>query len=171
MGAIADLGGFLTLGEVMCADGLIAAKLREVGWQGAIIPDLIDVHLGEWDFGQALAQQLRWSQQLRFVEPLEPVAELFWNGMFLLLIAAVFWCLGGILAAFFLAVAAGWVWGIYGVVYWHFGGSWRDLLLLPLQDLMMLFIAFWCYFGNEVSWRGQGFRVGKGGVLEEVIKP
>ena len=169
--AIADLGGFLTLGEVMCADGLIAAKLRGVGWQGAIIPDLIDVYLGEWDLRQAYAQQLRWSRQIRFVEPLEPVAELLWNGMFLLLIAAVFWWFGGTLGAFFLGVAAFLIWGIYGVVYLRFGGCWRDLLLLPLQDLMMLFIAFWCYTSNEVVWRGQRFRVGKGGVLEEVVKP
>jgi len=168
--AIADLGGFATLGEVMCADGLIAAKLRGLGWQGAIIPDLIDVYLGEWDLGQAYAQQFRWSRHIRFVEPLEPVAELFWNGAFLLLMAAVFWWLGGFLGAIFLGVAAGLVWGIYGVVYWRFGGCWRDLLLLPFQDLMMLFIAFGCYFGNEVVWRGQRFRIGKGGVLEEVIK-
>ncbi len=160
--AIADLGGFAVLGEVMCADGLIAAKLRGFGWQGAIIPDLIDVYLGEWDVGQALAQQLRWSRHIRFVEPLEPVAELLWNGTFLLLMAAVFCWLGGTLGAFFLGVAAGLVWGIYGVVYLRFGGCWRDLLLLPLQDLMMLFIAFWCYFGSEVVWRGQRFRVGKG---------
>ncbi len=168
--AIADLGGFATLGEVMCADGLIAAKLRAFGWQGAIIPDLLDIYLGEWDLGQAYAQQLRWSRQLRFVEPPEPVAELFWNGTFLLLMAAVFWWLGGFWGAIFLGVAAGLVWGVYGVVYLRFGGCWRDLLLLPFQDLMMLFIAFGCYFGNEVSWRGQRFRVGKGGVLEEVIK-
>jgi ceramide glucosyltransferase len=168
--AIADSGGFATLGEVMCADGLIAAKLRALGWDGAIIPNLIDVYLGEWDLGQAYAQQLRWSRHIRFVEPLEPVAELFWNGSFLLLMAAVFWWLGGFLGAIFLGVAAFLVWGFYGVVYLRFGGSWRDLLLLPLQDLMMLFIAFWCYFGNEVVWRGQRFRIGKGGVLEEVIK-
>ena len=168
--AIADLGGFATLGEVMCADGLIAAKLRALGWRGAIIPNLIDVYLGEWDLGQAYAQQFRWSRHIRFVEPLEPVAELFWNGTFLLLMAAVFWWFGGFLGAIFLGVAAGLVWGIYGVVYLRFGGSWRDLLLLPFQDLMMLIIAFGCYFGNEVSWRGQRFRIAKGGVLEEVIK-
>ncbi len=169
--AIAELGGFAVLGEVMCADGLIAPKLRELGWQGAIIPDLIDVYLGEWNFQQAYAQQLRWSRHIRFVEPKEPVAELFWNGTFLLLIGAVFWLLGSSLGGIFLGVAAFLVWGIYAVAYLRFGGCWRDLLLLPFQDLMMLPITFWCYLGNEIVWRGQRFRVGKGGVLEEVVKP
>ncbi|MFH7030673.1 MAG: glycosyltransferase [Heteroscytonema crispum UTEX LB 1556] len=165
--ALVELGGFAALSQVLCEDAVIAPKLHQLNWKAAIIPDLIDIYLGDWTIKQAWSQQLRWSRLIRFIAFVEPILELLWNGVFLLLASAIAWKIGAKSSALNLAIASLLNWIFYSTLYIKLGGSLFDILLLPLQDFQMLLIAISTYFGNEINWRGQRFRISKGGKIED----
>jgi ceramide glucosyltransferase len=165
--ALEDLGGFSALSQVLCEDAVIAPKLDQLNWKAAIIPDLIDIYLGDWTIKQAWLQQLRWSRLIRFIAPVEPILELLWNGIFLLLASAIAWKIGAKSSALNLAIASFLNWMFYTILYIKLGGSLFDILLLPLQDFQMLLIAIYTYFSNKITWRGQQFRISKGGKIED----
>lgn len=159
--ALIEMGGFAALSPFLAEDGAIGPLLSQLGWKGAIIPDLIDLHLGDWELPQAWAQAVRWGRLFRLFSLTGPLVLLLLNGTFWLILAVLFWATGAANGALALAIAGMVCWVCNGFNYLQGGGAAIDLLLLPLSDLKLMLVVVWSYVSNRVIWRGEQFQLGK----------
>ncbi len=157
--ALRDMGGFAELSQYLAADGLTGKLLSPFGWQGAIIPDLIEISLGTWTVAEAWSQLLRWARLIRFLHPLGPLNLLIWNGTFWCLMGGVWWSLGFPLGGLALLSTGVLGWGLNGLAYWQRGGPIRDLVWLFQLDLQQLSAIIGAYSNNTIQWRDREFQV------------
>ncbi|MEM9163806.1 MAG: hypothetical protein AAGC54_12150, partial [Cyanobacteria bacterium P01_F01_bin.4] len=153
------IGGFAELSHYLAADGLTGQLLKPYGWQGTVIPDLMEISLNHWTLADAWGQLSRWGRLIRFLFPLGPLNLLAWNGSF--------WCLMGLLWIYLGAVWGGgalmgagfFCWLGLSIIYAWRGGDSRDLWLLPLLDWQQMATVVWAYCGTGIAWRDRTFQV------------
>lgn len=159
--AIVDMGGLITLSPFLAEDGAIVLILQQLGWKGSVIPDRINVCLGDWDFQQAWAQATRWARLIRVFNPFGPWILLLLNGTFWFLLGTMSWITGARAGGLGLAITGLIIWLCNSFNYAYLGGSIKDLALLPLSDLTLMLVFFSSYLSNKVTWRGQHFYLGQ----------
>jgi ceramide glucosyltransferase len=164
--ALVQIGGFARFSHCLAADGASYPILGALGWKGAIVPDLIDVYLGDWTVQQAWAQAVRWGRLFRTFAITGPLILLLFNGTFWGLLALLWLSVGAKIGATGLAIAGLTSWLCNSINYLRLGGSGQDLLLLGLSDLKLMLVVVWSYLGNKISWRGQTFRIGQQGQIQ-----
>ncbi|MCB1388183.1 MAG: glycosyltransferase [Rhodobacteraceae bacterium] len=143
-------GGFAALGEFMAEDATATRMIRALGLDVTLVPLPFPQPVGRRSLRQVWDRQLRWSRVRRDALPGLFALEILNGGGVPLLLAlaaagpAAALTYAGLwyLAEGYLIRRAGWP------------GSWRDLLALPLRDLMLpaLWVATFARRGFE--WRG-----------------
>jgi ceramide glucosyltransferase len=163
-----SVGGFESMLEYLADDYQVGAKLAEQDLRVELSDVIVDTFLPPYSLREYLHHQLRWGRTIRESRP--------WGYFGLVTTFGFAWAL--------LAVVVGqgalWSWMLLGLSFavrmsmaFAVGvRALRDpdlvpwLWLIPLRDLLAVFIWIASLFGNKVRWRGEAFRLKKGKLLK-----
>jgi ceramide glucosyltransferase len=163
-----SVGGFESMLEYLADDYQVGAKLAEQDLRVELSDVIVDTFLPPYSLREFLDHQLRWGRTIRESRP--------WGYFGLVTTFGFAWAL--------LAVVVGqgalWSWMLLGLSFavrmsMAFAVGVRalrdpDLVrwfwLIPLRDLLAVFIWIGSLFGNKVRWRGEAFRLKKGKLLK-----
>jgi ceramide glucosyltransferase len=171
--ALDAIGGFAPLADHLADDFLLGHLAARAGYRVVLCPYVVEHVLPAEGFGEFVRRQRRWAIGQRHSRPWGHVGLLFTHGTAMSLAfllasggAAIGWAVVGV--TWLARLAMGW---IIGAKYLRDATARRFLWLIPLRDLIGF--ALWCssFVGNTVDWRGQRFRVVKGGRLLPVRRP
>lgn len=163
------LGGFMALANELADDYLLGIGVHRAGKKVILSDYVVDDVLGWESWREMWSRRLRWAKTSRAMRPLG--------------YAGVFVTHGTALALLFLLVTGyhplGWAVFLLTLALRMMSATWvaryigdanlpRLLLLLPLSDLVSFALYLASYWGRTITWRGQRFRLGQRGRLEEV---
>jgi ceramide glucosyltransferase len=167
--ALSAIGGFAAFTNVLAEDQVIGLAMREAGYRVVLSPVVIRNVVVKRTLRRALDRQIRWnkiryamskgvytSELLVFPLPLALLASLAGMGRAFLLPPAIVAL--RLLQVAVLARAAGARIGM------------RDLLLVPLLDILQFGAQFIPYFDDTITWRGYRARLGRNTTLLEIME-
>jgi ceramide glucosyltransferase len=167
---VQEMGGFRVLGQYCSDDFLLGNLVAANGHRVVLSHHAIDHIVLNTGFVDSMRHQVRWSKSTRFSRPKGHFGtSLTFSMPFALLAFITALCLHLPWVA-----AASLAWGIVtrmllaavvGAVVVQERSLWRTMLLFPLRDLMGF--GFWVasYGSNEILWRGERYRLEKGGYM------
>ena len=146
-----SLGGLPALDKMLAEDVACTRRVRAAGLQVSLTPETFAQPIGRRGWRQIWARQLRWSRVRREGFSALAFAELF-NGA---AVATALIGFGSGSALVTLAYLTLW----YGAETLLMRGKgwpagWRDAVLLPLRDLMLLALWIATPMGSGFDWRG-----------------
>lgn len=160
-------GALRRMQDILAEDYMMGAELHRSGRKVALAPYRLPVITGESPFGAFLNRHIRWGQMRRRIAPLSFFLELSTNPTPFLLASLPF------LRGQTLGIALGaqlfkWTMDLIAYVCLSQRPSIRTALLIPLKDLLVLFM--WCVSAvkRTVNWRGHVLWVGPDSRLELV---
>jgi len=162
------VGGFESMLEYLADDYQVGAKLAEQDLRVELSDVIVDTFLPPYSLREFLDHQLRWGRTIRESRP--------WGYFGLVATFGLGWALLGVVVG----QGALWSWVLLGLSFaarmsmaFAVGArALRDpdlvpwLWLIPLRDLLAVFIWMGSLFGNKVRWRGEVFRLKKGKLLK-----
>lgn len=163
------IGGFPALANELADDYLLAAGAQQAGYEVVLSDYVIDDVLGSEGVGEMWSRRLRWAKTSRAMRP-GPYAGAFITHattiallmLFVVRFQPVGWIgLGTVLVV--RALTATWI------ARWYTKDENlpRLLWLLPLSDLVSFALWACSFFGRHIVWRGERFRLLRGGKLEK----
>jgi ceramide glucosyltransferase len=161
---LASIGGFEAIADHLADDYEIGRRLSERGLRVHLSQVVVESFLAAYSFPQFLRHQLRWARTLRSARPAGYLGLIFTFG--------IPWAL----LALTLFHGAAWAWTLLGIatavrftVAIFIGGSVLQgrevvsfLWLLPIRDVIALFVWIASFAGHKVAWRGDTFTLRKG---------
>ncbi|MGH6988919.1 MAG: bacteriohopanetetrol glucosamine biosynthesis glycosyltransferase HpnI [Stellaceae bacterium] len=159
-------GGFAVVADQLADDHALGEAVRRIGLRVMVASYLVDNMVTEPDLKALCRHELRWARTIRTVAPTGFIGLVFTHPLMLTACAA--WLAGWSDGA--LAVLA-WVAlcrlvtvrAIDGALGLPPSAPW----LLPVRDVLSLFVYITSYLTRTVAWRGQKLRVGRRGQLIE----
>ncbi|MBR5977417.1 MAG: glycosyltransferase [Verrucomicrobia bacterium] len=162
-----ETGGFEPLANMLADDYHIGNRIHHSGKKIVLSSLVVDSIAHQANIREVWSHQLRWARTICFERPVSYGLSIISNTTFW----AVLWLIcgshssryiiaGGVLLIRVLAVAD---------LQRRLALDWRacrSSVLVWLKDLFQFMIWLCAFCGNQVEWRGQRFRVRKGGVLE-----
>jgi ceramide glucosyltransferase len=168
-----EVGGMAALADYCADDYVLGNEVHRAGYEVVMSPHVIDHVVMNRSSASSMLHQLRWAKSTKFSRPSGHFGSVLTFAMpFGLLGGLAAWIDGmpmlamGLLAVAFvnrmiLSITAG-----YGAI--KDVRALRFCWLYPVRDLMAF--GFWCgsYFGDTVDWRGEKYRVLRGGKMVRV---
>jgi ceramide glucosyltransferase len=166
------IGGFEALLDYLADDYELGRRIAATGKRVELSAATVTTFLPAYTLRQFIRHQLRWSRTIRDARRWGYTGLLFTFGLpwaLVTLLAAHGAVWAWVLVALTLAVrlAVGFVAAV-GVL--HDREVLRNILLLPLRDLIAPFVWAASFMGNRIHWRGDCF-VLKDGKLVQTIAP
>ena len=163
-----SVGGFESMLEYLADDYQVGAKLAEQDLRVELSDVIVDTFLPPYSLREFLHHQLRWGRTIRESRP--------WGYFGLVTTFGFAWAL----LAVVVGQGARWSWMLLELSFavrmsmaFAVGvRALRDpdlvpwLWLIPLRDLLAVFIWIASLFGNKVRWRGEAFQLKKGKLLK-----
>ena len=164
-----SIGGFEALLDYLADDYELGRRIASSGKKIELSPAVVQTFLPAYTLRQFFRHQLRWSRTIRGARRSGYLGLLFTFGLP--------WALATLLAA----GGAAWAWSLLvltlvarlgvalvtAVVVLDDRQALRNILLLPLRDLIAPFLWFAGLLGNRIHWRGDNFDL-KDGRLKRV---
>jgi len=164
-----NIGGFEALVDYLADDYELGRRIAEKKQKVVLSRSVVETFLPDYNWREFLTHQLRWARTIRTARPAGYAG--------LLITFTVPWAL----VAMALSRGADWAWTLLGlalllriVMGAVFGnlvlGSkrvLRSLWLIPVRDLLGVVIWIGGWFGNQIEWRGEHFKL-KRGKLEPI---
>ncbi len=161
------IGGFESLADYLADDYQLGKRIAGLGFTIELSDVLVETFLPEYSLKEFIAHQLRWARTVR--------DSRFAGYIGLGLTFGIPWALLTLLFAH----GALWAWGLLGLtlamrlwVALYVGRSVlkdtqisRLIHLLPLRDVLALFVWMASFAGHTIDWRGERFNL-KNGKLE-----
>jgi ceramide glucosyltransferase len=167
--ALRAIGGFEAMADYLADDFVLGHWAAEKGYQVALSTHVVNHHATALGFVSSFKHRLRWNRSSRFSRPAGYVGQGFTYALpwaLLLAAAAPYW-LG---VPLLLAVAAARVWLAFELVWLLDDRSAvGDFWLIPLQDLLSFATWVGAFFGREIVWRGERYRLLAGGRFAPVV--
>ena len=157
------IGGFAPFADVLADDYAIGAALRAKGLK-VVIPNFLVGHCCvETSLAEVWRHELRWARTIRTVDPWGHAGATVTHPFAFALLAAA---TGAPLQGLTLAVLAaiGRIVLLYVTARRH-GLPSPAYWLVPLRDLISFAIFAWSICGQDLTWRGERYRVLGNGVL------
>ena len=165
------IGGFAVIADYLADDFQLGNLPTEKGYKVVLSDYVVDHVLSTSTLRASLQRPIRWARCIRVSRPWGHLGLIFTQGTvasLLLLIATGGSKLGWVVLVitWIARLAMGWVVGVRSL---DDQVAKQFLWLVPLRDLISF--AIWCYsfLGKGVEWRGQRFKLTKGGKLEPFI--
>lgn len=165
--ALESIGGFRPLANEIADDYLLGSRTKAAGWGVALSDYVVDDVLGREPFGEMWTRRLRWAKTVRAMQPAGWAGSFVTHGTalaILFLAASRFAPLGWAALAATLIVR-----GLTATLIarrcTHDENLPRRLALLPVSDLVSFGLWAASFFGRHVVWRGERFRLERGGRL------
>lgn len=166
---LSKIGGFEALMDYLGDDYELGARAARAGFRVKLADVVVETALPDYTFRHFWSHQIRWARNVKDRRKSQYFGLIVTFGLP--------W---GVLAAL-LAPGAWWSWMSLALVallrFWAALTSGlsvlqdrqvlRDLWLTPLRDFVALAVWIASYFGNEVEWRGQRFKL-RNGKLQRV---
>lgn len=165
--ALRAIGGLAALREYLADDYQLGFRLWEKGYTNVISTYVIENRVGDMSLREHLLHQIRWARTCRASRPAGyfgfGITHAFFFALLLLAIAPSPWSAGALAAVLALRCAVAFT--VYARVIRT--KAWlRWLPLLPLKDLLGFFFWVWSFAGSTVLWRGDRYRLLRGGKME-----
>jgi ceramide glucosyltransferase len=166
---LAEIGGFLPLATYLADDYYLGHRVAERHYEVALSDVVVETVLAVGSWRRLLEHQLRWARTYRTSRPASYFALVFtygtlWATLNLLynhgstraaaasaLVYGLRMCTAGVIAKSFLQARL----------------RLRDVLLVPIKDLLLSLVWALAFAGDTVHWSGNAFRVTKNGELLE----
>lgn len=158
------IGGFEPILDYLADDYELGARISDAGYQVGLAHTIVETHLPDYSFTAFWSHQLRWCRTIKDRR----------KGGYLgvLLTYGLPWAMLAVLAA----RGAWWAWLVLLVVastrfvlafvlsqtILHDRRGMRNLWLVPVRDIFAMLLWVWSYFGDEIEWRGEKFRLRAG---------
>ena len=185
--ALEEIGGFAVLADYLADDYELGHRIAARAQRIELCPVVVECWEAPQSWRQVWAHQLRWARTIRICQPAPYFLSILSNATLwpaLLLVCAPAWRisfelpqsssqLGGALPAM---NVSGLVFGLcliyrLGIASWlqrRLTGtplSCAQALTAPLKDLLGAAIWLTAFLGNHIEWRGERYRVERGGRL------
>jgi ceramide glucosyltransferase len=155
------IGGFASIRNYLADDYQLGARISESGKRVALTDTVVESSLGAGTWSEVWKHQLRWSRTIRISRP----AGYLGYGI----TQATFWCAVAALTGYpWLALA-----GVTVRLFAAIAGLRALRVRQPISFVSVLLrdlfgFAVWCggLAGNTVEWRGERFRLLRGGRIE-----
>ncbi|MCS6883923.1 MAG: bacteriohopanetetrol glucosamine biosynthesis glycosyltransferase HpnI [Acidobacteriota bacterium] len=165
-----QIGGFGRIADYLGDDYLLGKLTSEAGYELVFCDSVVETVLPDYTLEEFVAHQLRWARNLKASRPGGYLGLLFTHTTVFVIAGLLFypdsgWLLLASMLGLCLRFYSAWVIGVKNLQdqnlaeYFH---------LVPLRDLVWFVIWLLGFWGNKVTWRGQSFRVSKGGRLMPV---
>jgi ceramide glucosyltransferase len=166
---VEELGGFKVLGDYLADDFVLGEKVAQSGKAVALAAAVPDHLVCNESLAGSLRHRLRWERSSRQSRPAGYVGQLFMHAFPLALLT---WLaspdrhlgLGLVSASLGLRWLLAWVTCRQVLRDPEYRRDWR---LLPAQDLLSFAVWVWAFFGREIEWRGERFRILRGGKMQQ----
>lgn len=163
------IGGFAAMADYLADDFVLGHWAAEKGYEVALSPHVINHHATALGFVSSFKHRLRWNRSSRFSRPAGYVGQGFTYALpwaLILLAAAPLWW-GGPL---FLTVLAARLWLAFELAaLLDDRAAVKDFWLLPLQDAISFATWVGAFFGREIIWRNERYRLLAGGRFAPVV--
>ena len=163
-----QLGGFNALADYLADDYQLGNRLAQNGARLVLSPVVVECRSAPTTWAGAWRHQLRWARTIRFCKPLPFFFSILSNGTVWPALWALWHPNGAVLGAASLclavriATACSHEWKLTGQM------AFSALWLAPFKDVLHLVLWALSFLGRRVTWRGERFRVKKGGRLVRV---
>jgi ceramide glucosyltransferase len=172
-GDLEAIGGFEALLDYLADDYELGRRIAATGKKVALSAATVTTFLPAYTLRQFFRHQLRWSRTIRHARRGGYAGLLFTFGLP--------WALATLLAA----RGAAWAWALLAVTFavrlavgfiaaevvLHDRQALRNMVLLPLRDLIAPFVWAASFMGNRVHWRGDVFDLKDGRLAIAKPKP
>lgn len=162
--ALTSVGGFQGVRDILAEDYILGRRLRQAGYRIALCPEVLSVINSGRGIGGFFNRHVRWGQMQRTIYPVAFFASLAAQPtpFFALSLALAE---GPLAWAAALALATKWSTELLLARYVAGRLPWRTACVLPLKDVLFIFV--WCVALTKrtVHWRGHRMRVGPGSQL------
>lgn len=158
------IGGLVPLVEHLADDYELGARVHAAGRRVVLSPEVVATTVPRYSLRGFMEHQMRWARTVRdarrwgYVGMVATFA-LPWAMATVLSSGFALWSFTLLSMALMLRVAVALSAGV-GVL--RDGQVLRDLFLLPLRDCVGLLFWAWSFAGDEVTWRGERFRIRRG---------
>jgi ceramide glucosyltransferase len=162
--ALEKIGGFRPLVDYIADDYQLGNRVARAGGEIKIANVVVECREGPKTFREVWRHQLRWARTIRVCQPAPYFMSVLSN--------ATFWTVLWILAG-------GWSFGARECLIIRLLTAMANLTRLtqrneriteaiyaPLKDLVQFAVWAGAFLGSKVTWRGEEFRVAKGGKFE-----
>jgi ceramide glucosyltransferase len=156
---LAAIGGLPALADHLADDFVLGALVRQHGLAVRLADTVPATTVPEATLGELFRHELRWARTIRTLVPVQFVFSalqypLFWAALAVVLTGAAFWALGLFVACW--AVRAGAARAIDRALGLAKSGlaTPAPVWLLPLRDLMSVFVILASHGSDRVEWRG-----------------
>jgi len=165
-------GGLQATADYLADDHRLGELVNALGLRIVLSAYVVRAEHHEASWNSLVGHELRW---MRTIRALKPVSYCFLFFSFSLPLSILGIVLGASDPA--LSILA---WGLFlttlaarlvlHFVPWLRGARpfWADLWLVPVQDLLIVWIWLRAFFISRISWRGREFDVGSGGVMRRL---
>ena len=143
-------GGLQALGKDMAEDAAATKLVRDLGWRVTLPPRPFAQPIGRRSFGAVWGRQLRWSRVRRDGFPQLFLSEVLNTPVLPALALALtvgLWATG---LLFFVLYAA----EVALLIRFGWPHGWRDLLAMPMRDLLILPLWAATFVSRGFEWRG-----------------
>lgn len=164
-----EIGGFAAMADYLADDFVLGHWTAEKGYEVALSAHVINHHATALGFVNSFKHRLRWNRSSRFSRPAGYAGQGFTYALpwtLILFIAAPLW-LG---APMLLAVLIVRYWLAFELVsLLDDRVAIKNFWLIPMQDVLSF--ATWAggFFGREIIWRNERYRLLEGGRFVPVI--
>jgi ceramide glucosyltransferase len=167
--ALAAIGGFEPLVNLLADDYELGARLSAAGYRVELVHEVVETTVPAYSLRGFCHHQLRWSRSTRDSRRLGYLGlgvtyVLPWALAAVVASGCSLWSLSLLSMALLVRVGVALTVGV-GIL--RDGQVLRDIGLLPLRDCFGLLFWAWSYASDRVVWRGQRFRL-KRGILTRV---
>jgi ceramide glucosyltransferase len=161
------IGGFRSIVDFLADDYELGRRIAELGLKVVLSDVVVETHLPAYDLGGFLSHQMRWSRGVRDARfggyvGLVTTFGLFWALVNLIIARATPWSWAVLAAVLLLRIAVALAVGKSVLQDRNFIAN---LWLLPLRDLIAVFVWIVSFAGHTVVWRGQKFELKNGRLI------
>jgi ceramide glucosyltransferase len=169
--ALEAIGGFPALVDYLADDYQLGNKIHQAGWRLELSANFVESVMHRESLSTVLSRQLRWCRTMRVSRPggyfASGVTQPWPAALAALLLSGCSRSAVG--AILLLYLVRGGVATLFSRRFVRDGLLPRYLWLLPLRDLFAFGTWALAFLGNRVRWRGNLFRLEKGGKMRELF--
>lgn len=156
--ALDAIGGLEPLVDHLADDFELGSRISRIGFEVVLVDLVVETHLPAYSFREFFEHQMRWARSTRDSRRRGYIGVLLtfglpWAMISVLLSRGVWWSWIVLAASALLRAAV--ALRVAGVV--HDRSITRHLWLVPLRDLIALWVWFASFAGHQVHWRGNIF--------------